>query len=174
MIERVLQRLRAGDGAALAGTDLLIRLPVRQELVNAILARQTPDLVREMRLTFLGDNRAILHLEIDAPVVGLTRRELSLRIEGDLRPGVQDVLDFVILDGLKLFDKPIIQLARGMIDEQLPAGIDLSSKRLRLHFSQVLTGMGYDYLLPLIRSARLETHPEQLQLLLHLQAEPNP
>ena len=171
MLTPLLNRLRSGDTTGLAGTDLLIRLPIRQRLINAVLAEQTPAPVRELRLELLADNFARLHLEVDAPIVGLTRRELTLRIQGDLRPGQQDILDFDILDGLQFFDKPIIKLAQGMLAEKLPAGVELSSKRLRIHFSRLVAELGHGYVLPLLHALRIESHPDRLQLLLHVQAE---
>jgi hypothetical protein len=171
MIERLLQRLQAGDLSGLSGTDLLVRLPISQKLLNTALAARPASPVQDIRLELLADNRALLHLEVEAPIVGRTRRELHLRINGDLRPGERDTLDFDIIDGLKLFDKPIIQFARGVIEQQLPAGIELNSKRLRIHFSRLVTALGYGYVLPLINAARLESYPEQLQLLLHLKAD---
>ncbi len=171
MIERILQPLRAGDTASLAGTDLLIRLPVRQRLINAALVAQSPAPVRELRLDCGADNLATLHLEVDAPLVGRTRRELRLRINGDVRPGQQDIIDIDILAGLQFLDKPLINLARGIIAERLPAGVELTGKRLRIHFSQLLTALDYGYALPLIDAVRIESHAGQLQLLLHLKAE---
>lgn len=170
MLTSLLNRLRAGDTSGLAGTDLLIRLPLRQRLINVVLAEQTPPPVRELRMEMLADNHLRLYLEVEAPIVGRTSRELTLRIRGELRPGHQDILDFDILSGLQFFDKPIIQLARGIIAEKLPAGVELSSKRLRIHFSQLVTALGHAYALPLLHAVRLESHPNQLQVLLHVQA----
>jgi hypothetical protein len=171
MLTSFLNRLRTGNHADLAGTDLLVRLPVRQRLINAALAAQSPAPVRELRIDCGADNLATLHLEVDAPIVGRTRRELSLRINGDVRPGQQDIIDIDILAGLQFLDKPLINLARGIIAEKLPAGVELTSKRLRIHFSQLLTALDYGYVLPLLDAVRIESHAGQLQLLLHLKAE---
>lgn len=170
MIEKLLARLKAGDYSGLRGTDLAISLPVSARLINELLAARPAGPVQHLHLQLLSENRAILQLGIDAPVIGLTQRELALRIRGDITPGSADWLHLDIEDGLRLFDKPIINLAQGLIEERLPKGVDLNSKRLSIHFSQLMHSLGYGYLLPILAAARLESKSNALVINLHLKA----
>jgi len=171
MVKQILQRLKAGDFSGLSGTDIAISLPISGSFVQTILTEQVKDPLKGLSLRLMAEDRCILNLAVDAPVVGLTQRELALEIHGDIIPGQQDWLHFDIVDGLKFFDKPLINLGKGMIAEKLPGGVELSSKRLSIHFSQLFGSLGFGYLLPAIAAARLNSERETLILHLHLKIQ---
>ncbi|MEL6274600.1 MAG: hypothetical protein AAFU03_05835, partial [Bacteroidota bacterium] len=92
-------------------------------------------------------------------------------IRGDVIPGKQNWLHFDIVDGLRFFDKPLINLGKGIIAEKLPGGVELSSERLSIHFSQLVNSLGYGYLVPIIAAARLGSERDTLIFNLHLKIQ---
>lgn len=171
MVEQLLQRLKNGDTSGLAGTNAALELPVSGAFFQQLMdARPAGGPIRRLNFQFLEGNRALVDLAAEAPVIGTLSRQLALSLHGEYDRQSGGLIYFEIIDGLKLFDKPVINLLQGMVERKLPAGIDLSSKQIVIDFPRLLTGLGHAYLLGLIAGAKLETRADQLVLFLHFQA----
>lgn len=171
MVEQLLQRLKDGDISGLAGTNLALELPISGQLFQQLMdARPAGGPIQRLNFRFLDGNRAIIDLAADAPVVGTINRELALVLHGEYDRQQGGLIYFDIVDGLKLFDKPVINLLQGAVEKKLPAGIELNSKRISIDFPRLLTDLGHGYLLGLIAGAKMETRADRLVLFLHFQA----
>ncbi|MBC6996750.1 hypothetical protein QWY85_04315 [Neolewinella lacunae] len=165
-----LQALLEKPTVHLAGTDATLRLHLSRNLLNEILAARPPDTPVQELLLDPDDGQAHLHLEVQVPVLGTVHRRITLRPGPAVCFPDQPWLEFVITDGFKLFDKPILKLMQGQIDERLPRGIELSAEHLRLHIPALLTAAGYQPLVPLLHRLEIQSVSNQLILTLHLVA----
>lgn len=166
-----LNTLLAAPQEHLAGTDLRIVLPLSRTILNEVLAARpanTP--VKELMLDPDDGNLVHLHLEVKAPVIGSVRRRLTLRPGGPVSFPDQPWLHIDISEGFRMLDKPIIKLMQGQIAERLPKSLELTSNHLRLHIPALLTAMGYQPLVPLVKRLQLESRANKLVLTLHLLA----
>lgn len=171
MLEQLLQRLQTGDLSGLEGTDLALEVPISVRLIQEVLDSRSADgPLEELSLELLNKNRAILSFAADAPVIGVVRRELSLELRGEYDQTTGGHIVFDIVDGLKLFDKPIINLLQGQVESKLPAGISLNAKQIAIQPAQLLNALGYGYLETVLTSGKLETRQNQLVVFLHLKA----
>lgn len=158
-----IQALLSDPQVHLAGTDLLLSLPLSRALLNEILAARPADVpVKELLLDPEAGNLFNLHLEVRAPVLGSVRRRITFKPGPAVSFPDQPWLHFDITDGFKMFDKPIIKLMQSQIAERLPRGIELTSDHLRLHVPALLTSAGYQQLVPLIKSLRLRSEANRL------------
>lgn len=161
----VVQSLLAQPAAALGGTDLSITLPLTRTLVNEVLeARPAGTPVRELYIDPEAGNFFHVHLTATAPVVGSVSRRITLVPGPPVSFPDQPWLHFKITDGLKFFDKPLINLMRGQIEARLPKGIELTSDYLRIHLPALMTKAGYRSLVPLLRELRLTSEANRLVL----------
>jgi hypothetical protein len=157
--------------AALSGTDLQFTLPLTRTLLNEVLAarpRNTP--ISELYIDPDAGNRFRIHLSANAPVVGSVSRRITFVPGPAVHLPGQPWLQFAITDGLKFFDKPLINVLRGQIEARLPKGIELSSSLLRIHVPALITKAGYRNLLPLIKNIQLRSEANRLVLTGHLNA----
>lgn len=171
MVDQLLARLKTGDLTGLQGTDLSIEVPVSVTLIQEVLDnRPAAGPLKELSIQLLNQNRAIISLAADAPVLGQIRRELSLQLSGEYKRASGGLIAFDIVDGLKMFDKPVINLLQGQVESRLPDGIEFNAKRVSIELPKLLNALGYGYLLGLLAGGKLETRNNQLVLFLHLKA----
>jgi hypothetical protein len=166
---QLLNRLKQNKLADLAGTNLAISLPISEGLLQEVLDARPPDTpVKELKVQLLADSEAILHLAVDAPVIGMTNRTLRLKLRGTVEPGRQDWLHFDITDGLRFFDKPLLGIVGKLVADKLPGGVRLDSNTLSIHHGEMLNKADIGYLYPAVSAARLESRQGQLVVNLHL------
>lgn len=167
---QLLNRLQQNKLADLAGTNLAISLPLSEELVQELLdARPEDTPVKELRVKLLGNDEAALQIAVDAPIVGLTKRTLRLKLSGTVTPGSQDWLHFDITDGLRFLDKSLLGIVGKFLADKLPGGVKLDSNTLAIHLGEMLNKGNLGYLYPAVSAARLESRQKQLVINLHLQ-----
>ena len=165
--------LLTAPGAALAGTDLRLRLPVDRTLLNKILAARPDDTPLEQLYADPDPgNQLHVHLAADAPIIGTVERRITLMPGPAVSFPDQPWLHFDIVDGFKFLDKPLIKLLGGQLEERLPRGVELTTKYLRLHLPALLTAAGRQALVPLIHRLRLTSEDNKLVIDLHLKATP--
>jgi|AntRauTorckE5430_2_1112549.scaffolds.fasta_scaffold01035_5 hypothetical protein len=170
-IPEPLATILADPAAHLGGTDAWLTISLGRTLLNEILAARPADTpVQELFIDPEADNLVNLHLQVQAPVIGSVRRRITFRPGQAVSFPGQPWLHLDITDGLKLFDKPILKLMQGQIDEKLPRGIELTSNHLRFHIPALLTAAGYQQLVPLVKSLRLSSEANRLVIRLHLVA----
>ncbi len=158
--------------ASLAGTDLQIYLPLTRVLLNEILAaRPTNTPVRELLIDPNARNRFRVHLTAQAPIVGTVSRQILFAPGMPVSFPDQPWLEFRIEEGLRFLDRSLINVLQGQLEKRLPRGIELSSKNLRIHVPALMTHLGYQRLVPLIRSLEVKSEASRLILNLHLKAE---
>ncbi|PHK98940.1 hypothetical protein CGL56_05625 [Neolewinella marina] len=158
--------------AALAGTDLRISLPLTRSLLNEVLAARPPDTpVQQLLIDPESGNRFRVHLTAHAPVVGSVTRRITFVPGPAVAFPDQPWLRFDIVDGLGFLDRSLISLLQGQIEARLPQGVELTSKYLRLHVPALLTHLGYQQLVPLIRELDLHSEANRLILQLHLKTD---
>lgn len=170
-IPEPLATLLADPNAHLGGTHVRLSVPLGRTLLNELLAARpagTP--VQELLIDPEGGNLVNLHLEVQAPVVGNVRRRITFRPGQPVSFPTQPWLQLDITAGFKLFDKPILKLMQGQIDEKLPRGIELTSDHLRLHVPALLTSAGYQKMVPLIRKLWLRSEANRLVIELEIKA----
>lgn len=168
---KLLTAVTGDPQSALSGTDLQFTLPLTRALLNEVLAarpRNTP--ISELYIDPKAGNRFRVHLSANAPVVGSVTRRITFVPGPAVQLPGQPWLQFAITDGLKFFDKPLINLLRGQIEARLPKGIELSSSLLRIHLPALINKAGYQNLLPLIKNIQLRSEANQLLLAGHLKA----
>lgn len=166
-----LQALLKAPAEHLAGTDMVVRLPLARALLNEVLdARPADTPVKELLLDPEAGNLVNLHLAVHAPVIGSVRRKITFRPGAAVAFPAQPWLQLDITDGFRMFDKPVIKLMQSQIAERLPKGIELTSDHLRLHVPALLTSAGYQSLVPLIKKLQLTSEANVLILHLHLKA----
>ena len=162
-----------GDpGGSFAGTDLRITLPLTRTLLNEVLAARpagTP--IQELYIDPEVGNRFRVHLSANAPVIGRVSRRITLVPGPPVSFPEQPWLRFDITDGLKFLDKPLINLVQGQVERRLPRGVDVNSSYVRIHVPALLTHLGYQQLVPLIKELRLTSEANRLLLQLHLLAD---
>lgn len=164
--------LLADPGRHLAGTDLRVHLPIGRALLNEILAARPADTpVEELYADPDEDNRLHLHLTATAPVVGRVRRRITFVPGPAVSFPDQPWLHLSIADGFKFFDKPLIGLMQGQIEQRLPEGVEFTAQHLRLHLPALLRRAGYQALVPLIHRLQLRSEPNQLILDLIIKAD---
>lgn len=166
-----LEALLADPARYLAGTDLNVRLPLGQGLLNTVLDARPEDVpVEHLSLEPLGHNQFILNLEVQAPVVGRVRRAITFSSTGTVSFPDQPWLHLDIVDGFKLFDKPILKLLHGQLAERLPKGVELTTDYLRVHVPALLTAADQQGLVPLIHQLALRSEPQRLIVSLQIKA----
>ena len=170
--------LLSQPAAALAGTDLTLRLPLDRTLINTALAQRPPDTpLEQLYVDPDPGNQLHVHLAADAPLIGMVERRITLMPGPPVSFPDQPWLQFDIVDGFRFLDKPLIKLLSGQLEERLPRGVELTTKYLRLHLPALLTAAGHQPLVPLIRHLRLVSENDKLVVELRLIAEattPNP
>ncbi len=170
--EHFLQHLQNNGPAALAGTDLHFDLHLGTELLNVLIAPPATAPIDDLRLRLTDDGRAVVFLAAGVPIIGVQTRQIEFYLTDATysRDEKDEWLRFHIASGLKIFDKPLINLLRGQIEKNLPAGIQLTTSELSLHVPRLLKGLGYGHLLPILAGIELTAHTDKLSLQLHLQA----
>lgn len=164
-----LATILASPDAHIGGTNATLDLNLSRPLLNEILAARPADTpVEELLLDPEAGNLINLHLQVQAPVIGSVRRQITLRPGPAVSFPDQPWLQFKITAGFKLLDKPIIKLMQSQIAEKLPTGIELTSDHLRLHIPALLTSAGYQKVVPLIKELRLTSQANRLVLRLRI------
>lgn len=163
-----LETLLAKPASYLSGTDLKIELPLGRSLVNQILEARPEDVpLEELSIDPLPHNEFVLHLGLHAPVIGRVKRAITFSSTASVSFPDQPWLHLDIIDGFKLFDKPILKLLHGQLSERLPKGVELTTEYLRVHLPALLTAADQQALVPLLHKLALRS--EDKQLILHLQ-----
>ena len=158
--------------AHLAGTDAQVTLVLDRVLLNELLdARPADTPVKELFLDPDEGNLVHLHLEVKAPVIGAVKRRITFRPSGPVTFPDNPWLQLDITGGFRLLDKPIIKLMQGQIAENLPKGIELPSRHLRLHIPALLTAGGYQAIVPMVKRLQLQSKANQLVITLHFLAQ---
>jgi hypothetical protein len=153
----------------LSGTDLKIKLPLGRPLLNAILEARPDDVpVEELLLDPLDDNKFVLHLEVQAPVIGRVRRAITFSSKRTVLFPEKPWLHLDIINGFKLFDKPILKLLHGQLTERLPKGVELTTEYLRIHLPTLLSAAGQEAIIPLLHRLALRSEQHRLLLYLHI------
>ncbi|CAH0999501.1 hypothetical protein LEM8419_00801 [Neolewinella maritima] len=156
-----------------AGTDVRIALPLTRNLLNEVLAaRPSGTPITELYIDPEAGNQFRVHLAANAPVVGRVTRRITLVPGPAVTFPAQPWLQFAITDGLKFFDKPLINLVQGQVERRLPKGVDVSSSRIRIHVPALMTHLGYQAFVPLLHKIQITSEANRLQLHLHLLAAP--
>lgn len=170
MLEQLLQRVKEGDLSGLDDTNLALELPVSESLFQEIMdARPPGGPLKKLGFQFLDNNRALVQLSARVPVLGVVSRTLALQVGGEYERGRAGLLRFEIVDGLKMLDKPIINLLQSQVEKRLPAGIDLNARIVTIDLPKLLNALGQKHLLGLIAGAKLGSRTNQLVIFLHLQ-----
>ncbi|MEM6769226.1 MAG: hypothetical protein AAF597_01470 [Bacteroidota bacterium] len=155
--------------AHLSGTDVRLAIPISRRLLNEVLAARPAEVpIDQLLLNPEANNTVRLHLAVRAPVIGAVKRQLTLRPAGPVSFPQQPWLHVDIVDGFKLFDKPVINLLQRQIDEKLPKSLQITPDYLRLHIPALLKSLGYQAFVPLIKRLKLEARDNQLVVLVHV------
>lgn len=170
--DSVISTLLAEPATALAGTDISFSLPLTRVLLNEALAARPAHIpIQELLIDPNDRNRFRVHLRANAPVVGTVSRQILFAPGMPVSFPDQPWLDFCIEDGLGFLDRSLISVLQGVIEKKLPRGVELSSKRLRIHIPALLTDLGYQQLVPLIHQLEIKSEANRLIVNLHLKAQ---
>ena len=170
----VLAHAFSDPGGSFAGTDARIVLPLTRALLNeALAARPAGTPISELYIDPEAGNKFRVHLAAEAPIIGRVTRRITLVPGPPVSFPEQPWLQFAITDGLKFFDKPLINLVQGLIESRLPRGIDVSSSLIRIHVPALLTHLGYQQFVPLLQRLHVTSEANRMLLQVHLHADPS-
>lgn len=168
MIQAVLNQLLSGNTQGLAGSQLTLDIPLKEDFVNDLLAQRPASPLATLTVEALANDQLLLYLAAILPAVGRQERKLRLQMRANYVPEQQEWLHFDILEGLRLLDKPLIAIGQSILSEKIPTGVQLNSKLLSLHLPSLLARAGKTPILALIRQLQLKSEAGKLRLLLEV------
>jgi len=146
-LKRLLERERAAGFPDFAGTSLRLRAPLRQPIVDALLAARPDDgagSVRDLRLQLVGRDRIALEVVLALPLLGNQR----IHIDADVNRSVSFPNDGKL--HLTLLNRGLVGFALNAFRSRLPDFIQIAGQEATVDIGLLLRRGGLDWLLPLI------------------------
>jgi hypothetical protein len=170
-LDDLLAHLRASGFRDLAGTSLVLDMPLTDIWLNEVIAAwiaQASGPVKAARLSTVGGNRADLQLRL----AKLAFVPLTVHLFIERQPEIPSSPVLVIRwetvnAGLTALASRALNFTR-----DLPQGIAMAGDRIGIDLFALLQGRGVEWLLPLIHRVLLTTEPGRLLLHITLAAPP--
>jgi hypothetical protein len=162
-----LARLSEADYADLAGADLRLRLPIRERVLNDLLAAtvvaSNPKIER-LEVQIVEDN--LLRITVVSPAIPFASRvsvDVTIDREMTVSPSLTLTV-FLVREGLARW----LAVALPFVSSFLPPTVTRHDHAFVIDVGRILQEHGWGAVTPFIRSASLETERGVLWLSLHL------
>lgn len=171
MIQDFIARQRANGFSGFAGTDVVVRLPLPEELLNELLAEavvQKSEAVQQARLSIQDNNWINLNLTVKK---WLLTKNIKLELE------VERTVNFAESPKIKIWLSPSQGVLGGLLDlltnllGLLPAGIRITGRLIEIDVRVLLELKGFGEFIRYIKVGEIETQSGVINLTVHLAVE---
>ena len=166
-MQQLLENLAKGDFSGMEGTAFKAVIPIAEDFLNRQLEAVVVDnnSLQQLQMHLQQNGELLLSVSAKVPVAGRIQRRIRAKLVGRLIPGSgQDVIYLHILGGLKVFDKPLLNLFREKVRSLMPAGVELDKEVFSINVRSLLSAYGRDGLLQAVKEMELSTSPQKLWL----------